>query len=82
LQFCFYYPFVQLGCRRITGLVPSVNLAARKFDENLGFVLEATLKDAHPEGDLLVYVMHKGDCRWLSMEKEKHNGQERRTGTA
>lgn len=74
LWYCFYYPFVELNCKRITGVVGSTNLAARKFDENLGFTLEATLKDAHPDGDLLLYVMRKEDCRWLNL-KEKFNGQ-------
>lgn len=72
LWYCFYYPFVQLGCKRITGLVASNNLEARKFDENLGFTLEATLKDAHPEGDLLVYSMTKDQCRWLHLKERKH----------
>src|SRR5579859_6268505 len=29
----FAYPFVSLGCRRVTGLVSASNKAARKFDE-------------------------------------------------
>lgn len=79
LWFCFYYPFVQLDCRRVTGIVPSTNLEARRFDEHLGFKLEATLKDAHPTGDLLVYVMHKEDCRWLNIKESQPHGQEQRT---
>jgi RimJ/RimL family protein N-acetyltransferase len=78
LWYCFYYPFVQLGCKRITGIVPSVNMAARKFDENIGFTLEATLKDAHPQGDLLVYVMTKESCKWHTL-KEKFNGEVKHT---
>lgn len=74
LWYCFYYPFITLKVRRVTGIVPSGNLQARKFDENLGFTLEATLKDAHPDGDLLVYVMTKESCRWLTL-KERSNGK-------
>lgn len=81
LWFCFYYPFVQLGCKRVTGVVPSINQEARRFDEHLGFKLEATLKDAHPEGDLLVYSMHKEDCRWLNIKRGMPNGQERSSGS-
>lgn len=66
---CFDYPFNQLGCSRVTGIVPSCNLEARRFDEHLGFKLEATLKDAHPEGDLLVYAMWREDCRWLKLKR-------------
>jgi RimJ/RimL family protein N-acetyltransferase len=68
LHFCFWYPFEQLKVKRINGLVPESNLAARKFDEHLGFELEARLQDAHPSGDVLVYRMFKKDCRWLNMK--------------
>ncbi len=71
LWFVFYYPFVQLGVKRVTGIVPSNNLAARSFDEHIGFRLEATLKDAHPAGDLLIYVMKPEYCRWLRV-KDRH----------
>ena len=67
LHVAFSYPFEQLGVSRVTGVVPSENLAARKFDEHLGFELEATLTGAHPGGDLLIYVMRKEHCRWLSL---------------
>jgi hypothetical protein len=80
LWYCFYYPFVELGCKRITGIVPASNLEARRFDEHLGFTLEATLKDAHPQGDLLLYVMRKENCRWLKFKESLH-GQEKRTTT-
>lgn len=66
LRVCFDYPFNQAKVRRVTGLVGEGNLAARRFDEHLGFVLETTLQDAHPSGDLLVYVMWKRNCRWLN----------------
>lgn len=70
LRYAFSYPFEQLGVRRITGLVPSTNMDARRFDEHLGFVHEATLSQAGPGGcDLLVYRMFRGDCRWLEPHK-------------
>ena len=71
----FDYPFNQLGVQRITGLVPAKNLAARRFDEHLGFVIEATLEDALPGDDLIVYRLRREDCRWLSLKGPK-NGQE------
>lgn len=70
LWFCFYYPFIQLGVNKIIGLVSSDNLEARKLDEHLGFVLEATLKDATPKGDMLIYTMTKDQCRWLTLKGE------------
>ncbi len=68
----FDYPFNQLGVKRITGVVPASNLAARRFDEHLGFVHEATLKDALPDGDLLLYVMWRENCRWLALKEKVH----------
>ena len=65
LRVCFDYPFNQLHVKRVTGLVASVNLDAMRFDLHLGFKLEATLKDAHPEGDMNILVMRREDCRWL-----------------
>lgn len=69
LWFVFYYPFVQLGCSRVTGFVPSYNKAAIQFDEKVGFELETTLKDAHPLGDILIYKMTPDKCRWLRREQ-------------
>lgn len=65
LKFCFRYPFIQLGVKRITGMVEASNLEARRFDEHLGFRLETVLPDAGDEGDLCVYVMYRHECRFL-----------------
>ncbi len=62
----FEYPFIQCGCRRVTGFVEASNLAARKLDEHLGFVEEARLKGAARDGgDVILYVMWKDQCRFL-----------------
>lgn len=81
LWYCFYYPFMQLGVKRVTGIVAASNLEARKFDENLGFTLEATLEDAHPDGDLLIYKMTREQCRWLHLKEPKHGKEQRTTPT-
>lgn len=66
LEAAFSYPFVQLGCDRVTGYVDASNTAARKFDEHLGFKKEAILKGAaHDGGDVILYVMWKKDCRYV-----------------
>lgn len=62
----FDYPFRQLGVKRITVCVGEGNIASRRFVTHLGFRREATLHDAHPTGDLLVYWMKKEWCRWTS----------------
>lgn len=66
LQTIFDYPFNQLKVERVTGVMPSCNEKARKLTEHFGFTLETTLKGAHPDGDLLYYVMRKKDCRWIN----------------
>lgn len=65
LRAVFRYPFVQLGVNKVLGLVASTNLAARRFDEHLGFELEAVIADATPGGDLLIYTMRRDQCRYL-----------------
>jgi len=71
LWFCFYYPFEQLKVKRITGLVDDDNQAALEFDLHLGFKEEYRLKDAGKNGDLIILVMRKEDCRFLGIRHEK-----------
>jgi RimJ/RimL family protein N-acetyltransferase len=61
----FDYPFNQLKVKRVTLPIASTNKKAIRFVKHLGFTLESTLQDAHPNGDLLLFKMHKADCRWL-----------------
>lgn len=65
LNAVFDYVFNQCGCIRCTGLVDSNNHIARRMNESLGFVHEATLEKALPSGDLLITRMFKEDCRWI-----------------
>ena len=76
LWFVFYYPFEQLGITKIICPVEGGNAASRTFIEHIGFTLEATLKDAAPKGDLLIYTMVKDQCKWLSL-KERYRGETR-----
>ena len=62
----FDYPFRQLKVKRITVTVGEGNTRSRRFVEHLGFELEATLKLAHPTGDLVVYRLFREHCRWLN----------------
>lgn len=65
LHEAFKYPFVTLGVKRITGWVEASNMEARKFDEHLGFRLEAVLEGAASDGgDVLLYVMKREWCRY------------------
>lgn len=71
MRVIFDYPFRQLQVKRITAPVASCNRHAQEFMNRIGFELETTLKDAHPQGDLLIYKMTPDKCRWLKL-KERH----------
>jgi RimJ/RimL family protein N-acetyltransferase len=65
----FAYPFVQLKCNRITGLVREDNLVAQKFDEHLGFRREGLLRGACLDGsNMVIYGMLKDECRFLRIK--------------
>lgn len=65
LRAAFRYAFVQMKVSKLLGLVDETNAAARRFDEHLGFRLEARIADAAPKGDLLIYSMTPAECRFL-----------------
>lgn len=66
LRYCFYYPFVELNCRRVGAYVDASNTDSRRFVEHLGFEREAVLKGAASDGgDVWVYVMWREKCRFL-----------------
>lgn len=66
----FDYPFNQLGCKKVFGLVPSTNHKALEFDRKIGFKEETRLSDAIPDGDMIVLSMYREDCRWLKIKPE------------
>lgn len=66
LRFGFGYPFLQLGCRRVTANVASNNHKSKRLVERLGFKHEGTLRENVGEGiDMLVYGMLREECRWI-----------------
>ena len=72
LRVVFSYPFIQLGCRRLTTLVREDNEHAQKIALKAGFKYEGLLRGAEPDGcGLLVYGMLIDECRWI---KDKTNG--------
>lgn len=81
LWFVFYYPFIQLSVHKIICPVASDNLPCRKFIEHIGFTPEATLKDATPKGDLILYTMTRDQCRWLNL-RNLYRGQAEGTESA
>ena len=81
LWYAFYYPFVQLGVKKVIGLVDSTNEKALRLDLHLGFTLEAVIADGAKYGDLRILTMTRDQCRWLNAVRRpgvKDGWQERR----
>lgn len=78
----FDYPFKQLKCKRISALVYESNTVSQHFLRRLGFSLEATLEDAAPEGDMLVFRLLARECRWLDLSTRGVTHERRRQATS
>lgn len=63
----FAYPFLQLGCLKVIGRVAETNRRALELDLKLGFIEEARIRDAYPDGDLIILTMRRDACRWLKI---------------
>lgn len=64
----FAYPFVQLKLNRLSGYVEASNKKVRAMSDRIGFKQEAVLQGAaHDGGDILIYVMHREDCRYVKV---------------
>lgn len=67
------YPFLQLGCKRITAITEATNQPARAFLCRLGFKLEGIHPDALPTGTAITYgLLRKDAARWIG---EKYSEQ-------
>lgn len=71
LDVIFRYPFVQLGCKRVTAMTPLKNAHTRQFLERVGFKQEGILRQGFNEDDCVVYGMLRDECKWV---KECRNG--------
>lgn len=67
LWLIFAYPFLQLKVKRITTFINPNNTVSKKFTLKLGFTLESTMKDAHPEGDMWMTCMLRNECKWIEV---------------
>lgn len=61
----FAYPFIQLGLRRVTGMVPAKNAEALAFDEHIGFTREGFHPHALPGDDLVSLGLLRENCRFI-----------------
>lgn len=65
LWFMFFYPFEQIGAKRMTACVEQTNIVSQQFLEKLGFTFEHRMERAGLSGDLLMYRMFPEECRYL-----------------
>lgn len=65
LRALFFYPFLQLGCARMTLLIDEDNAKSIRLVEHVGFILEGRMREAMPRGDVLIYGLLRTECRWL-----------------
>ena len=57
--------FNQAGCIRFSATVDASNEKAIRLNKHIGFVVEATLRDAGNNGDVLIMTLFKENCRFL-----------------
>ena len=75
MRVCFDYAFNQCKINKLIGIVGSGNKQALKFDRHIGFVDEYVIKDAHPDGDLVILSMTKAQCRYLTPSGVKEQNE-------
>lgn len=68
LREAFAYPFIQVGLKRLTALVPAKNTDALTLDLRLGFQVEGRMAEATDNDDLVVLGMLKRNCIWIPEE--------------
>lgn len=63
------YPFLQLGCKRVTAITEAKNHPAREFLCRLGFKEEGIHPDALPTGDAITHgLLRKDAAMWIAEE--------------
>ena len=60
------YIFNYCDCKRFTATIEQDNLKAICLNKKIGFEIEATLKDAGRNGDLLIMVLWRSKCHMLN----------------
>lgn len=65
LRDAFHFAFNVCGCEAVIGFVDSNNHQALRVDKKLGFREVMTIPNGGPEGDMIVFQMLRGDCKWL-----------------
>jgi len=70
------YAFGQLLLRRLTFLISESNITSQNLARAFGAKLEATLQDADPDGNLLIFALFPEDCKiWSRLNGNIRQGQ-------
>lgn len=67
----FNYPFNEMGCKRVTGLVKEDNTQALKTNYRLGFKKEGVIRKGMDDQDLILLGMLRSECRFLDFNIKK-----------
>ena len=71
---CFDYPFIKLEKKVILATLEASNFEALRLNRHLGFQVDAVIKDAHENGDLMIMSMRKENCKWLAIRPSINKG--------
>lgn len=62
------YPFVQLGCSRVSTYISADNYRSLRLAKRCGGTIEGVMREAGSDGkDLLLLGMLRRECKWLSL---------------
>lgn len=67
----FDYAFNQAKVNVLIAQISEKNEKALNFANRSGFKLHSEIPGAHIDGNLLVFLMRKADCKWLSIRNQK-----------
>lgn len=65
LRTLFAYPFIQLGCRRMTCIIEVRNERSTKLCTGLGFKIEGHCREVFGPADGIVLGMLARECKWI-----------------
>lgn len=63
----FDYPFNRLKLKVILATIEGGNEKSLNLSRKLGFKEVANIADAHKDGDLVIMVLRREDCKWLNL---------------
>lgn len=65
LHACFDYAFRQLDLKVLINPVAEKNVASLRFTKHIGFKEIARIPDGCGDDNLVLFQLHRNDCRWL-----------------